>query len=194
MLIYIIIIIIAIILWYNKYIIQFIINSLIYLPYPHDLHIQILLNGLATTLKKYTLEQGGYTTVRVPLEINYDIITSNKIPIEQVDIFKKKNSVPQFIMEIALITAKGTSIFLENYEDRGVDNHNKAEYMSALTFEQLELYKIIIREVLKRNNLSIFNKIMIITWLLHFGNEPDNQDIEYMILFCKSLSNSASLF
>jgi hypothetical protein len=187
------IVICIIIIYSNIYIINFVIHNLINQPYPYNIYKEAIKNGLSTTFKKYIIEQGGYAIIRFPLENTYDMITNEKIPIEQYDKFKKKNSVPKAILEIALITDKGTSIFLENYEDRGIENQSKIEYMSALTFTQLELYKKIIIEVLQRNNLSIFNRIMIITWLLHFGIEPNNNDIEYMILFSKSLSNMSDL-
>jgi len=185
--------IIILLLWYFKYIIKFIVYCLLFKPYPYDIFKQALKEGLATTLKQYTIKKQGYAIVRVPLEINYELITTERVPIEQTDKFKKKNSVPKIIMEIALITSEGTSVFLQNYEDRGVDNRSKAEYMAALTSDQIQLYTIIIRKVLKRENTTIFNKIMIITWLLHFGHEPNNNDVEYMMLFCKALSNISDL-
>lgn len=190
----ILLIIIVIILYYrNKYIVQSVINFAIYPPKPYEIYLESSKNGLSTTIKKYLKNEGGNLIFTLPFEEKGTIITSEYINVNNYDIFHKKGSVPKLIMEIALITPKGNSVFLQNYNERGSHNYSKMEYMTAMTAEQLILYTNVIRDVLKRNIPTLFNRLMILTWLLHFGKEPDYAAIKYMTLFCKSFSNFNTL-
>lgn len=183
-------IIVIVILIQNHHAVRFVIGLILRPPSPHRVFMQTLKHGLAKTMQTYVVNEGGYAMFRIPLEKEPHILTSQHIPInEHRDVFLKKGSVPRMIMDIALVTPKGTSVFLQNYDERGPENRSKAEYMAALTSTNIERYRKTIRALLRERVVAtLLERIMAITWVLHFGRRPKSEEVEYMMLYFRVFS------
>jgi len=103
---------------------------------------------------------------------------------------------------------KADSIFRMNYYDRGHDNHLKKRYMTALTLEKNEIYKMKIREYLKDEFFNLYHSYkyssqkrfvnfvykstLELTYLLHFNKKPNHKTIKYIYQFIKSITKSST--
>lgn len=134
-------------------------------------------------------EEGGVTWVNLQLEPSPAILT-NKVKHFPPEIFKKRGAVPSMLLDIAVVNPAGDSVFLQNLDERGSFNKTKAQYMSALTDRYLQMYRKTIRKELDSlQSGTLYNKLVNITWLLHFGFLPQPQDRAYISSFEKAFSD-----
>jgi hypothetical protein len=160
-------------------------------PYPSSLTPKIMEKGLGPALNEAVKESDpGYVIVKLPGNDEPSVVTRHwsEFPPDQ---FHKKGSIPTAIMDIAQLTTKGTSVFIENLSDRGPENHRKVQYMSALTRPHLEQHRKTIRNVLHNRcpSSTLLDRVIEITWRLHFGKPPCPQAIEFFHSFRAAFSD-----
>lgn len=130
----------------------------------------------------------GYAIVRLPLDCNWTLVT-DKIHDFPPDRFRKRGSVPQSVMDVALIRDTGDSVFLQDLHERGLFNKSKADYMSAFTGDSLERYVTTIRRVLRAPGGTLLTKVREMTWRLHFGFGPNEAAIDFTSDFVRAISD-----
>jgi hypothetical protein len=132
--------------------------------------------------------------------------TSLYLKTEIPDVFNKnftgkKNSLPYIINMFTtphnlLGQWAGDTIFRTDYNDRGKDNKYKELYMTALQKLDLEEYKNIISEKLSNYfkpgiDVNFFdfvqNLCIDLTYLLHFGFLPDDNDYKGALYFIEAI-------
>jgi hypothetical protein len=160
-------------------------------PYPSSLTPKIMEKGLGPALNEAVRESDdGYVIVKLPGNDEPSVVTRHlsEFPPDQ---FHKKGSIPTAIMDIARLTTKGTSVFIENLSDRGPENQRKVQYMSALTRPHLEQHRTTIRNVLRDPcpSSTLLDRVIEITWRLHFGKPPCPQAIEFFHSFRAAFSD-----
>jgi hypothetical protein len=121
------------------------------------------------------------------------------------NITSKKDSLPYVINMFTtphtlLGTWVGDSIFRTNLSQRGENNRYKEVYMEALRPNDLEEYRTMIIEHLEKtfNNKSeidFFNLVqklnVELTYLIHFGFLPSEEDYKGCIIFINAVKNHA---
>ena len=169
-------------------------TSIILSPsYPSSLTSTITEKGMGPTLNEAVRDSDdGCVIVKLPGNDKPSIVTSHlhEFPPDQ---FHKKDSIPVPIMDIARLTPQGTSVFLENLSDRGPENQRKVEYMSALTRPHLEHHRRTIHHVLcdPCPAMTLLDRVIQITWRLHFGKPPCPQAVEFFHAFRAAFSDQS---
>ena len=160
--------------------------------YPSDLIQSIMKRGMAPVLNEEVPIAGGYLIMRLPMDnLKMPTIVTNRLFEFPSYLFHKKGSVPQLLIDVAKLDPHGTSVFLENLDDRGPNNQRKVAYMNAMTPSLLAKYRLTIHRVLRDpdESLTLLDRIMIITWELHFDKKPCPYAIFFMDSFRKAFSD-----
>ena len=155
-------------------------------PYPSSLIQKVMEHGLAPTLNQAVKDNGGYVALKMPCDnLQGSTIVTNHLREFPPDKFHKKGGVPSLLMDIAQLTPKGESVFIQNLSDRGPENRRKVEYMSALTHPHLVQHRATIRRVLCNpcESMTLLDRVLEITWRLHFGKSPCPQAVEFFHSF-----------
>ena len=161
--------------------------------YPSDLIQSILKNGMTPTLNKAVPREGGYLLLRLPMDdLKLPTIVTSRLLEFPPDQFHKKGAVPQLLIDVAKLDPEGTSVFLKNLDERGPHNQRKVAYMNAMTPSHLAKYRMTIHRVLRDNSntsCTLLDRIMTITWEIHFGKKPCPYAIFFMNSFRKAFSD-----
>jgi len=161
-------------------------------PYPSALIESIMEKGIGPALNEAMKENDGYVTMRMPGDnLREPTMVTNQLYEFPPEEFHKSGGVPSLLMDIAKLTPKGTSVFIQNLADRGPENQRKVEYMSALTHAHLEQHRKTIRRVLRDpcKSKTLLDRVIEITWRLHFGKPPCPRAVEFFHHFRGAFSD-----